>query len=111
MSSAIEPPANAAELHTAALGMSAELATTGDAFARLAEDVETEDELPELFSSPEARAVDAAQEKIVASCLDRQTEFDATAEREAFADTPWIPPEMQEVVLVAFGCVQGSAED
>ena len=100
----IEPPGDVAELHAAALGMSAELAASGDAFASLTEDIETEDELAKLFSSPEARAVDAAQEKIVAFCLERQAEFDATVDRERFADTPWIPPNMQEVVLVAFGC-------
>ncbi len=107
----IEPPADLAELHASALGLSTELAAAGDAFASLTDDVESEDELAELFSSPEARAVDTAQEKMVSFCLERQAEFDATADREAFADTPWIPPEMQEVVLVAFGCEQGTNGD
>ena len=109
---AIEPPSDIAELHAASLVMAADLAAAGDAFARLTEDVETEDELGPLFSSPEARAVGAAQNKIIAFCLDRQAEFDATADRERFADSPWIPPEMQEVILVAFGCdAYGAAED
>ena len=109
---AIDPPADVDELHTAALALAADLAVAGDAFARLTEDVESEDEMGRLFSSPEALAFDAAQDKIVTFCLDRQAEFDATADRERFADTPWIPPDMQEVVLVAFGCeAQGSGGD
>ena len=109
---AIEPPSDLFELHAASLVLAADLVATGDAFARLTEEVDTEDELGPLFSGPEARAVGAAQDKIIAFCLDRQAEFDATADRERFAGSPWIPPEMQEVVLVAFGCdADGAAGD
>lgn len=101
---AVEPPQDVAELHSAALAMATSLTAAGDAFAQRALDVETEAELSELFESPEAHEVEGAVEKMVTFCLERQAEFDATADREVFADTPWIPPEMQEVVLVAFGC-------
>jgi hypothetical protein len=101
---ALEPPREAAELHTAALDLATRLTTAGEAFARRVEDVETEDELTLLFASPEALAAEAAAEEIVGFCQARQAELDATADREVLADVPWIPPEMQEVVLVAFGC-------
>ena len=100
----LAPPQDLAELHSAALEMAARLVDAGDAFAQRTEAVQTEAELGELFNSPEARAIEEARVEIITFCLERQTEFDATADREAFADTPWIPPEMQEVVLVAFGC-------
>ncbi len=100
----VEPPGDLAELHSAALEMSARLVDAGDALAQRTEAVQTEAELDELFNSPEARAVEAARVEMITFCLERQAEFDATSDREAFADTPWIPPEMQEVVLVAFGC-------
>lgn len=100
----VEPPGELAELHSSALEMSARLVDAGDAMAQRTEAVQTEAEFAELFNSPEARAVEEARVEIVVFCLERQAEFDATADREAFADTPWIPPEMQEVVLVAFGC-------
>lgn len=100
----LEPPRDLAELHTAALEMATGLTTAGDAFALRAEDVETEDELGLLFESPEAFAVEAARDEMITFCQERQAEFDATADREVFADAPWIPSEMQEVVLVAFGC-------
>jgi hypothetical protein len=100
----VEPPHDLADLHAAALEMAARLVDAGDVFAQRTEAVETEAEFIELFDSPEARAVESASQEIITFCLERQAEFDATADRQAFADTPWIPPEMQEVVLVAFGC-------
>ena len=57
-----------------------------------------------LLDSPEAKALEVATAGMIGFCLERQAEFDATADREVFADTAWIPAEMQEVVLVAFGC-------
>jgi len=38
-------------------------------------------------------------------CLDFQDRLDATEARGAFADTPWIPGEMKEVVERVLGCV------
>ncbi len=100
----VAAPEDLAELHTAALEMAGRLVDAGDALALRTEEVETEAEMGQLFDGPEARAVESASQEIITFCLERQAEFDATADREAFADTPWIPPEMQEVVLVAFGC-------
>jgi hypothetical protein len=38
------------------------------------------------------------------ACLDIQAELDATAARGVFADTPWIPGELKEVVETVLGC-------
>ena len=100
----LEPPEEMAELHLAAIDLATRLTEAGEAFAQKAATVESQVELMPLFASPEAEAVLAAEEEIVAFCLERQAEFDATAEREGLADTPWIPRGMKEVVLVAFGC-------
>ena len=101
---AIEPPAEISAVHDAAVEIAANLAAAGDALARRADAVETPDELSALFASPESQAIEAAAIEMVTFCQERQAEFDATADREVFAGTPWIPAEMQEVVLVAFGC-------
>ena len=37
-------------------------------------------------------------------CVDFQAELDATAERGAFADVPWMPGELKEIVEYALGC-------
>ena len=43
-------------------------------------------------------------------CSDFQAELDATEERGVFADTPWIPGELKEVVEVVLGC-EGYPDD
>ena len=37
-------------------------------------------------------------------CLEIQSKLDATADREIFAEVPWIPSEMKEVVDLVVGC-------
>ncbi len=101
---AIEPPREAADLHNVSLDIVNRLTTAQDALARRAEAVETEDELNLLFDSPEAQAANAAQEEMIAFCQGAQAQFDATADREPLQGMPWIPTELQEVVLVFFGC-------
>ncbi len=101
---AIEPPSDVAELHDIAVESASRLKAAGDAMARRANAVETPDQLDALFESPEARALEVASLEMTGFCQERQSELDATAERDVFADTPWIPAELQEVVLVAFGC-------
>jgi len=101
---AIEPPEEVAEVHGTALEIVARLTAAEEAFVERAKDFDNEDDLNLLWETPEFRAADAAQDEIIAFCQTMQARFDATADREAFADVPWIPVEMQEVVLVAFGC-------
>jgi hypothetical protein len=75
-----------------------------EAYARRVGKVETAEEWDLLEETPEALAVSAVHEEMIAFCRARQAQFDATADREVFADVPWIPSEMQEVVTVLFGC-------
>ena len=37
-------------------------------------------------------------------CAEFQAKLDSTAARGVFADTPWIPSEMKEVVDAVIGC-------
>ena len=37
-------------------------------------------------------------------CIEFQAELDATEERGVFADAPWIPVEMAEIVEAVLGC-------
>ena len=47
---------------------------------------------------------DAVLAEVYEFCRASQEDFDATAQREVLDDIEWIPPEMIEVVKVAFGC-------
>ena len=101
---ALQPPGASAEDHAISIDLANSLTTATEAFARLAEEAETEDELQRLSESPEAAAAVAARDEMIAFCQEGQAEFDATADREVFGDTPWIPSELQEVVRVVLGC-------
>lgn len=101
---AIEPPDGVADLHAVSIDIMTKFTAAQEAFAQRAAEYKTADDWDLLYETPEALAVNALQEEMIAFCQARQAEFDATADREVFADVPWIPPEMQEVVTVLFGC-------
>jgi hypothetical protein len=62
------------------------------------------DHAEELSESPEMVAYRAALAEDERFCTDFQTKLDATEERGIFAETPWIPGELKEVVQVVLGC-------
>jgi hypothetical protein len=65
---------------------------------------ETIDDHWQWVDTPEGQASDALLEEVYAFCRASQADYDATKDREALKDVPWIPSEMSEVVSVAFGC-------
>ncbi len=93
---AIEPPEQIADLH--------------DLFFRelpieeLAARAGTAADWYELSDSPEMAAYrdGLAGDKQV--CAEFQARLDATEGRGAFADTPWVPSEMKEIVEASIGC-------
>ena len=100
----VDPPSDIAELHAALIDLATRLAATSDAMSARVDEFKDGDDWDALMQTPQARAARAAEEEIVAFCQERQAELDATVGREGLSDAPWIPAEMQEVVLVAFGC-------
>ncbi len=100
----LDPPPEADDLHTASLDIIGRLATTHDALSQRSLTIQS---LDELMQSPEAQAALATEDEIIRFCIGAQQQFDATAQREAFEDVPWIPSELQEVVEVVFGCEDG----
>ena len=58
----------------------------------------------ELSASPEMADYRAALARDKELCVGLDAEFEATKEREVFADTPWIPNELKEVVEAVIGC-------
>lgn len=101
---ALEPPQDAAEMHASALRIMSRFAALDNDVAQLIGTMEADEELSLLFQSPEFLATEAVDEEAVAMCQAAQADFDSTADREVFGDLPWIPTELQEVVIVSFGC-------
>jgi hypothetical protein len=102
---AIEPPEQVADLHnlifdwhTKFIGIEEALATRAGAAT------DTVQGWTDLSASPEMAAYRQAIAEGKQVCLDYQAQLDATAARGAFADTPWVPSEMKEVVDAVLGC-------
>ena len=98
---AIEPPEQISDLHNRLFDFSLTLPINDALAARAGTAVDWE----ELSASQEMVAYRAQLAEDKQRCTDFQTELDDTAARGAFADTPWIPGELKEVVDAALGCV------
>ncbi len=96
---AIEPPEELADLHN--LFFDTRFASAREALAARAGTAATWEELSE---TPEMVAYRTAVTVDRQACIDIQAELDATAQRGVFADTPWIPGELKEVVETVLGC-------
>ncbi len=96
---AIEPPEQVADLHN--LLFDTRFAVAREALATRAG---TAADWEELSETPEMAAYRTAVTVDKQACVDFQTQLDATAGRGVFADVPWIPGELKEVVQAVLGC-------
>ena len=97
----LAPPKQVADLHRILLDWENELIPIEEAFAARAGAVAGWEE---LVASAEVAAYRAALVEGKQVCIDFQARLDATTERGQFADTPWIPTELSEVVEARLGC-------
>lgn len=100
----LNPPEIAVELHEVVVELFDRLNTAEEALAARVATMEPGIGAGAWWDTSEGRAAAAVDEEVTAICYVAQGEFDKTEDRSAFADMPWIPPEMKEAVRVAFGC-------
>lgn len=105
----LDPPDDAVELHGIVVDLFDRLNTAEEALAARVVTMETGVGPAQWWDTPEGLAANAVDEEVDSICHVAQAEFDKTEERDVFADTPWIPSEMKEVVRVAFGCSEQPA--
>ena len=96
---AIDPPQVVAEFHE--FYFDTRFSSAREALALRAGTAET---WGDLSDTPEMAAYRKAVAEDKQACIDFQVEMDATSERGAFADTPWIPAELKQVVSALLGC-------
>jgi outer membrane murein-binding lipoprotein Lpp len=101
---ALEPPDEVAELHETALEILKRVTAAETAMADRVMTWTSESDVQPIWETPEGIAARTADADAIAICLAAQAEFDQTADRAEFENAPWIPAEMKEVILVAFGC-------
>ena len=99
---ALEPPAEVADLHATALDIFTRLVAAETVLADLVMVADSFEEADAVWITSQGEAFRKLDEEALALCAVVQADFDATQQREAFADMPWIPPEMKEVIAVAF---------
>ncbi|MGB5566157.1 MAG: hypothetical protein WBN93_07465, partial [Acidimicrobiia bacterium] len=97
-------PNDVSYLHTAAEDIIGRLADAEAALADYVDGLEPGTDIGDLWGTPLGLAARAADEESIELCLAAQSELDTT-ERSDLAEVPWIPPELKEVVVVAFGCI------
>ena len=100
----LDPPSAISELHEQGMALFSKLVASEEALAVRVASFETATEPEQWWSTEEGKAVGAVEEEIDELCQVFQAMYDATVERLALADVPWIPSEMQEAVQVDVGC-------
>lgn len=101
----IEPPKQVADVHDLVFDWHTRFIPIEEALAiRAGTAADTAVDWEKLSNSPEMEAYRAAIAEGKQACTDLQAKLDATEEREVFADTPWIPGELKEVVERVLGC-------
>ena len=100
----LDPPSNVSDLHDAALGIMGRVADAESALADYVIESNSLTKIDDFWSTPLGVAARSADAEAIELCLAAQAELDST-KRSDLADVPWIPPELKEVVVVAFGCI------
>lgn len=100
----LEPPEDIAPMHETALAVFADITAADEALAARVASYDSVTDHWQWVDTPEGQAAEAVLEEVYRFCRASQAEFDATADRRALADAPWLPSEMTEIVSVAFGC-------
>jgi len=102
---ALEPPAQVADLHDLMWSWHARFIPIEEALAaRAGAATDTAADWEALSDSPEMAAYRDAIAEGKRVCTDFQAQLDATAARGVFADVPWVPAELSEVVEAVLGC-------
>ena len=107
---ALEPPEEAEELHAVVVEILNRLAGAEETLAARVTSFGTVSGPAEWWATSKGQAARALDEEVAQICIVAQGAFDETVHREAVADVPWMPPEMKEVVRVAFGCPDETAK-
>lgn len=101
----LDPPDQVRDLHESSLGIIGRLTNAETDLADYVSGLDSPTDFDAIWSSPLGVAATTADTEAIALCQAAQADFDRTKERADLSDVPWIPPELREVVTVAFGCL------
>jgi hypothetical protein len=100
----LDPPEEVAELHATALDTITRLAAAESDVAAIVMDATTVEEARSAWDTAAGVAARAVDAETIAMCDAAQASLDTPPDPEVVFDGPWIPPDLKEVIEVAFGC-------
>lgn len=100
----LAPPDQIESMHEQALDVFERITAADEALAARVATLDTITDHRQWLDTPEGEASLAVLQEVYEFCRASQEDFDATEERAALQDDPWIPPDMKQVIKVAFGC-------
>lgn len=104
----LDPPPEIAAMHEEALSVFRRITDADIALAGRVAEYDAITSHRQWLDTPEGQASLAVLEDVYAFCRASQEQMDATAERESLEGVPWLPPQLREVIKVAFGCPPAS---
>jgi hypothetical protein len=100
----LDAPEVVVELHTEAISIMGRVVETEGTLSEMVQNLDSVSDVDSIWETPEGVAARTADERAVALCEAAQDTLDSTASGSDLEGVPWIPPEMKQIVRVAFGC-------
>ena len=100
----LDAPEAVADIHGEAIAIMDRVAETEGTLSEMIQKLDSVSDIDSIWDTPEGVAARAADERAVVLCEAAQDTLDSTDSGSDLEDVPWIPPEMKQIVRVAFGC-------
>ena len=101
----LDAPEAVADLHAEAIAIMNRVVETESALSEMIQKLDSVSDVDSIWDTPEGVAAQAADERAIILCEAAQETLDSTDSRSELEGVPWIPPEMKQIVRVAFGCL------
>ena len=100
----LDAPEAVADLHGEAITIMGRVVETEGTLSDMIQKLDSVSDVDSIWDTPEGVAARAADERAVVLCEAAQETLDSTDSGSELEGVPWIPPEMKQIVRVAFGC-------
>ena len=106
----LDAPEAVADLHGEAISIMGRVVETEGTLSDMVQDMDSVSDvasiwdIDSIWDTPEGVAARSADERAVLLCEAAEETLDSTDSGSELEGVPWIPPEMKQIVRVAFGC-------
>jgi len=100
----LDAPEAVVDLHTEAISIMGRVVETEGTLSDMVQGLDSVSDIDSIWDTPEGVAARTADERAIVLCEAAQETLDSTESGSELEGVPWIPPEMKQIVRVAFGC-------